>query len=433
MSVNIGHIGAALARLLRLLPILLLAPPSAATQAGGPALPVEDPQAVSLWAMEFQRLRRPRVTPRDGAPEWFELGLSVIAEWNTIPLGGIQQRSSGRVLTTFDGELDLGRLFAESHAGKLAVVAQSMGAEDGGSLDSGDFQIYSNLESDENRDDVMELWYEQDFAASGARLKVGKVDANSEFAYVEVAGDFSHSSAGFSPSIVGFPSYPDAATSVNLFIDTLSPWEGTTATLGYGLYDGSLAVDGVRTGRLGPSTFLSSDRSDDLLHLLQWEIIADRGQTEKTRVTLGAFWHTGQFERFDGGTDNGTEGLFATWEHSVRRPNLPRGHIHFFAQYGWADDRVSPISEHAAAGLVFDGPLEHRPDDRAGIYASLADLSDAAGAGFASNELAIDAYYRLRWSERFWVQPEVQLIVDPSGSETISDALVLGLRIAAEF
>jgi carbohydrate-selective porin OprB len=83
--------------------------------------------------------------------------------------------------------------------------------------------------------------------------------------------------------------------------------------------------------------------------------------------------------------------------------------------------------------LVFDGPLEHRPDDRAGIYASLADLSDAAGAGFASNELAIDAYYRLRWSERFWVQPEVQLIVDPSGSETISDALVLGLRIAAEF
>ncbi len=39
----------------------------------------------------------------------------------------------------------------------------------------------------------------------------------------------------------------------------------------------------------------------------------------------------------------------------------------------------------------------------------------------------------MQWSNRIWFQPEVQWIVDPSGEEDISDALVLGLRIGLEF
>lgn len=357
----------------------------------------------------------------------------MIAEWNTVADGGIRQRASGRALTTLEAAVDLGNLFDREGAGTLTVVAQTIRGESGGSLDSGDNQVYSNIESDENRDDVMELWYERLFPASNARLKVGKMDANSEFAYVDAAGDFSHGSAGFSPSIFVFPSYPDPATSVNLFVESWAPWSDATATLAYGLYDGSFGADEIRTGRRGPSTFFSSDISDDFLHLLQWEIITDHGGGEESRTTIGAWKHTGEFERFDGGAEDGTEGLFATWERSFLRTGVDDHHVHIFAQYGWADDSVSFIGEHVAAGFVVEAPLAHRLDDRAGLYASLADFTEAIQPSIPDSELALDAYYRWQWSDRIWIQPEVQWIIDPSGDEEISDALVLGLRLGAEF
>ncbi len=310
-------------------------------------------------------------------PPWLSLGLSTIAEGNTVASGGVRRRDSGRVLTTLAAGVDLAGLLDSEGAGTVTVVAQSIRGESGGSADSGDNQIYSNLETDENRDDIMELSYERLFPASGARLRVGKLDANSEFAYVAAAGDFSHSSAGFSPSIFVFPSYPDPATSVNLFVDSWAPWSDATATLGYGLYDGSFGVDEIRTGRRGPSTFFSSDLSNDFLHLLQWEVVTDHGGGQESRTTVGAWKHTGLFERFDGGQEDGTEGVFATWERSLPRSGLDGHHVYIFAQYGWADDAVSPISEHAAAGFVVEAPFVHRPLDRAGLYASLADFTEA--------------------------------------------------------
>ena len=366
-------------------------------------------------------------------PSWLDLGLSATLEWNTVASGGVRQRASGRALTTLGAEINLGDLLDREGAGTLVITAQTIRGESGGSLDSGDAQVYSNLESDENRDDIMDAWYERLFSASGARLKMGKLDANSEFAYVDAAGDFTHSSAGFSPSIFVFPSYPDPATSINLFFESWAPWSGSTATLGYGLYDGSFAADGIRTGRRGPSTFFSSNLSDDFLHLLQWEILTDHGSGQKSRTTLGAWKHTGEFERFDGSLEDGTEGFFATWERSFPRDGMEDENVHVFGQYGWADDAVSPISEHVAAGLVVEAPLAHRTDDRAGVYASLADFSEAVMPNIPSSELAFDAYYRVQCSDRLWIQPEVQWIIDPSGEEEVSDALVLGLRLGAEF
>lgn len=67
----------------------------------------------------------------------------------------------------------------------------------------GNAQGFSNLDAD----DVPlpgELWYQQEFGARG-RVKVGRVDANSDFAYLNANSDFLSASMGFSPSIVAFP------------------------------------------------------------------------------------------------------------------------------------------------------------------------------------------------------------------------------------
>lgn len=362
---------------------------------------------------------------------WLELGGEVVFEWSGVASGGVRRRDDWRNLTLLEATADLAELTGTPGAGTLFLQGQSIRAEGGGSLDSGDFQVYSNLESDETRDDLMEAWYERRVQMGRGRVKVGKVEANAEYALVECAGDFTHSSAGFSPSIPFFPSYPDPAPSINLFVDVGAPWEGATSTLGIGVFDGSFA-QGRRTGRLGFERVLSGGLSDASFQVLQWEVRTDHGGDDASRLSLGAWRHTATFERFRGGTESDTAGLFLTAERSFHGL-APGGPLHLFMQYGWSDDEVSEVGQHFGLGGVLEGFMPGRAGDSLGLYASLADLSDAPGSPFARDELALDLYYRAPLGERFFVQPEVQWIASPGGDPALSDALILGLRVGASF
>lgn len=118
------------------------------------------------------------------------------------------------------------------------------------------------------------------------------MDTNTEFAYADVAGDFSNSSAGFSPTIFAFPSCPDPVTSANVF-GTVLRHTGLGLTLGYGLYDGAAAAGGVRTETHGPASSSDGDLSSDYFHIAQVEVPRDGAFPGSTllgegRVSLGA-------------------------------------------------------------------------------------------------------------------------------------------------
>lgn len=397
-------------------------PPQAAAGADGP-LAERDALGGELWRQRSALAER---------------GISVAAEntfeWSGVLDGGVNQRDAYRNLFTLDVEADLETMVGVEGA---TVFAQflSVNAERGGSADAGDIQVYSNIESDRSLSVLYELWYEQLLWDGRVRVKVGKVDANSEFAFVDAAGDFANSSAGFSPTVFVIPSYPDPAMSVNVF---LTAWEGEDAALelGYGLYDGALAVDGVRTGSRGPSTFFSNDRSNDLVHFFQaalgWDAL---GGLPDGRISAGGWYHTGDFATFAGGTEDGTSGLFFTAEQRVLAPHGlddERG-LYLFGQYGWADEEVSEFAQHWAGGVVLRGVTNARPDDAAGVYITFADLSDDPAAGFVEDETAIDVYYRVQLTPAVYVQPELQYIINPSGDPAVDDALVGGVRVGATF
>lgn len=360
-----------------------------------------------------------------------------VAEFSTVAAGGINARGSFRNALSVDLTLDLDAAF-EVSGGTVFAQFLSVDADTGGSADSGDIQVYSNLEHDRSLDVIYELWYEQRLLNDRLRVKAGKIDANSEFARVDAADRFAHSSAGFSPTIFVFPSYPDPATAVALFA---TPFDDQTSslTLGYGLFDGAAGADGVATGRRGPSTFFSDDLSDDYFHIAQAELILRRkagAAAPAARFTLGAWHHDGTFDRFGGGTDTGVSGLFATAEWHAFDPDrdrpIGRG-LHLFCQYGHADASVSAIARHIGVGAVWRGPFPDRADDSVGLYASLAVLSDKPAAGFDRDELALDAYYCVHLTPAVFVQPEIQYIVNPSGDPAVENALVLGLRVGLAF
>jgi len=361
----------------------------------------------------------------------FSFAGEYIFEYTRVLDGGINQRGDHRNLFVFDAEMDLDTLFGFKNAVIFAQYQHGT-RETGGTLDTGDIQAYSNLELEHSIDYLYELWFQQTYADGRFRVKIGKVDANTEFNYVEAAGGFANSSAGFSPTMFTFPTYPDPAMSVNLFAK-LGEVNGVAWALSYGWYDGAAAVDGIETGGRGPSTFFSDNRSNDMFHIAQveasWESF---GGYHEGRASLAAWYHTGAFETFDGGTDFGTHGFTLTAEQRLTKVGDEGGLFAFF-QYGWADEEVSEIKQHFGFGIVAQGAYVCRPEDSAGIYVSLADLAEHDAAGFPKDEIAIDAYYNYVINEHISVQPELQYIINPSGSASVSDALVAGVRASFAF
>lgn len=354
-------------------------------------------------------------------------------EWSGVFSGGEHRSGSHRRLLDLNLTLDLEKLVS-LEGGKFYIDFYSYTGPNGSS-DAGDFQGFSNIASDGHLDQIAELWYEQWLFDKAVRVKAGKVDANTEFAFVNVAGDPLCSSAAISPTIIALPTYPDPATGVNLFI-----YPTSCCYLGLGAYDGAGPADGVPTGSRGPATFFSDSKSDD------WFLIGEGGFTwdcccgcpHGGRCAAGVWHHTGRFDEFDGSTKDGTTGFYLMAEQTLWKPadcaddEDPRG-VAAYLRYGWADADVSEAHQHLGGGVALTGTFAGRDADAAGVYLSWVDLSDEPGAGFERDESSIEAYYKIQLTPAVFIQPDLQYFIDPSGRDDIDDALVGSVRVQVTF
>jgi len=92
-----------------------------------------------------------------------------------------------------------------------------VGTMRGGSRDVGDFQGVSNLDYGKNGGQVAEVWYEQKLLDEKLRLKLGKIDANSEFFFPTMGGYFLSSSPMLSPAHAATAAFPNPAMGVVAF------------------------------------------------------------------------------------------------------------------------------------------------------------------------------------------------------------------------
>ena len=171
---------------------------------------------------------------------------SYSTDWSKVVSGGHRRRGTNRSLLDLNLALDLEALFGLTGATIFVDYYSQVGRN--ASKDVGDIQGFGNIDSD-NVHELAELWYEQRLFENWFRVKLGKVEANSEFAFVDNGVEFINSSMGFSPTIFVLPTYPDPATSINIFVTPTDTLYG-----GFGLYDGALQK-GIPTGSRGPKTF----------------------------------------------------------------------------------------------------------------------------------------------------------------------------------
>jgi porin len=365
---------------------------------------------------------RPRLEDRGIA---FDANLT--ADWAKNFTGGLNTTGTnyGELFST-SFTLDTNRLIGLP-GGTLFIDFQNVNGNFA-SADVGDIQnvdsIYSN-----SRTQLGELWYEQFFLDNKLHVRVGKIDVAGEFNLTSDANNFVHSGMTQTLNILAFPTYPDPSSGGDIFVE---PCEHFYA--GVGIFDGALQ-DGIQTGKLGPATLFGSP--GDLFYIAETGLKWNLQKNLPGVIGVGGWHDTARFDRFNGGSDRGTSGIYLVADQMLYREhsgtNDPQG-LGIFLRYGWADPHVSPIEHHIAGGLSWMGLFPKRDADVLGIGTSCAILSRDRGAGFDDRaEAAIETFYKIQITPYFSVQPDVQYVINPGGIASRDNAVFAMLRMSVDF
>jgi porin len=280
-----------------------------------------------------------------------------------------------------------------------------------------------------SRTQISEAWYEQKLFDETLRVRLGKIDANTEFAFVANGGEFLNGFAGNSPTILDFPTNPDPAFGAELFVYPTSHFY-----TGIAVYDGS-ALEGAHTGLLGPAHLFDGPSQFWIGEI--GAIWTGSGKLDG-RLGIGVWYHTGTFDRFDGGTERDAAGPYITFDQTLWRktPDVTdtAGGIAMFALAGSASPAVSAANYQIGGGLRWTVPLPSRASDVLGLGVDYIRLSDSPGAGFdRPGELTVEVFYKLRLNAWFSIQPDLQFTHNPGGIVSRADAVMTTMQMLVDF
>lgn len=343
-----------------------------------------------------------------------EAGISakgtLVYDWSKSSDGDLDSGNGfGRYSFDLATSLDGRALGSKGSTGFLRIKTH---ANHFGATYDGAAQLYSNIDGP-SRTTLYELWLEQRLFSNKVRIKGGRVDANTEFAVVQGAGDFLNSSMGFSPTIMAFPSYPEPKLSISGFL-----YPSETNAIGVGFF---------QTAGSGTLLIIEPGHS--------WQF--DNGE-RPGRLSLGYWRLNGNIWRLDGTYATGAQGFYSLaeqsgWHHPWVGADGERK-LSTFLQVGTAENRVSSFTRHAGGGAVLQRPIHRRPLDSLGVAATWVRFSSIPEAGFAwRGELVVEAYYRATLNSHISLVQDVQHLHHPGGKRAYFDCLMITPRLIVSF
>lgn len=359
---------------------------------------------------------------------------TVLAEAVGNVSGGVRTGTAALYLLRGGAVLD-GEALAGARGLSLRVTALATGGAAPADF-VGDLQGTSNIAAPE-RVWPYEAWLQQNI---GGRLSLlaGLYDVNSEFDAIDAAGLFLNSSFGIGadyassgpngPSIfpatglaVRIAAAPRPEARVRLVAADGSPGDAAAPDrIDVGWRDGDgvlLAAEAVR---------LWSPRSDARHPPEGGHRFLGRGHlaTPRARVGLGGWLHAG------GAAVAGRPGARGAYLLAETRLDGPDAReLRLFGRVGLAR---GPVRAYVGTGATADGPLPGRPTDEAGIGLAVAwpdpslRMEDAAAS--AGPEAVLELSYRLNAGDWLFLQPDAQLVANPTYAPDADHALVLVLR-----
>ena len=266
---------------------------------------------------------------------------------------------------------------------------------------------------------ISEYWYQQKLFKEKVRLKVGKQDANCDFGFLNSGWDFMNLAFSINPT-VPMPTYPDQTFG---FVAEINPNE--KISLRNGIYNKDSAPFNISEIEFKPTIKKMPGRYS----IGAWEMSDRSGMS-----TTGGLDSTGNvyYNNF-----NRNFGAYAQFEQMVYKEkkdddNDMQGLV-VFGQFGMSPSNRNDMSRYMGGGLNYRGPIPKRDKDRAGIavgsgnFASrLSDVTSQVG-----DETVVEAFYRAQITPWFYLQPDVQFIMNPSGC--YQNSVAFGLRSVITF
>jgi porin len=290
----------------------------------------------------------------------------------------------------------------------------------------GDLQVFDKLNSAPFLQ-IYELWYQQRLFEDNLRLKIGKVDANSEFSVIDDGLLFLNSSAQVTPTVSGFPTFPDPMPAINLFF---TPDESHYVSFGAYYANRSVTFGDIEGS---PEDAQPTSNGSFLISETGLKRPGAGAFLGNGNLKLGGWGHTGTFIRFNGEQQRGTYGWYAIIDETLWQPagepEDGRG-LRAFLEYGRTQSSVKMIDCHTGGGLAWQGPFAARPKDVVGVSPQFAHISSQAGLP-KPYELAIETFYRLKVNGWIEIQPDLQYITNPGGQYL--NALVGTVSMEAHF
>ncbi len=275
---------------------------------------------------------------------------------------------------------------------------------------SGDFQGISNIEAGNNTY-LYELWYRQD--AENFGVIVGLQDLASEFVFTEHGSLFLNGSFGVHSIIAdNVPSAIFPLTALGAQIHWM-PLNGLL--LKAGVFDGM--PDDFSKNKYNISWELSS--GNGIFSIYEVNLNTEIFNALPGVLKAGAYFHNSEL------TEYSNNGFYLTADQFVKEEKAS-----VFLQAAVSPKNKNNNYIYLGGGMTYYGLFDSRPEDVFGFGAAYAGFA----SGYSRGETALEITYKVQLDENIFIQPDLQYIINPSGTEEkLPDAFSGILRFGFNF
>ena len=375
------------------------------------------------------------------ADSGIEVGFGLTQIYQTNLRGGLSKhRRAGRYTGSYDLEVgaDLQKLLGieggtlyihtEGSWSKTDFDATSVGSVFG---INGDFAGRRSM-------DITELWYEQTMLGDTLRLRVGKLDITGGFECRGCPVSFDGSAYAndetaqfLNGALVNNSTipFPDKGLGAILYWNPIEWWYASV-----GVVDAQ--ADARETG------FRTAFHKEDYFFYVFETGVAP--QLDSANGPLQGAYRVGLWNdpqpkaNADAAKERRDDvGFYLSCDQMLIKENAEPEDIQglgTFFRYGYANSERNDIVNYWSLGFQYQGLIDGRDDDVLGVGYAQGVFSNKADTTFTDDyESVLEVYYNAQVTPWLSISPSVQYVANPGGDDTVSDAVVFGVRAQMTF
>lgn len=265
----------------------------------------------------------------------------------------------------------------------------------------------------ESINQISELYYEHSIKDDLLNIKIGKQDANMDFQALNTGFEFLNVSFSYIDN-TPMPVYPSQQMGVRARLKLPKD-----IYIQNGFYDGNLKIGA------NPKSFFTGENN----YINMTEVYKHTNfKGKEGKYLIGDWIKTGKYETYKNTTEHNNYGFYAGFEQKLTdRFEDKSGGLKIFGQFGYARNSTNAVPFYGGGGFIFKGITKKRKEDSIGIALAWHQFNrELNRIENRTAEKVIELFYKIKITEFFYIQPDIQFILKPNGNE--KNAFAIGLR-----